>query len=218
MVLRQQMTKDIQVRKLSAHTQATYQQVSLFARNLRKSPNPLTPDHIRTYQSTSRTRRSWPPAQSIRPLQPRDPDHLLRARLAHFGSCSLEDRCNRSGWSFASSRAKAAKIGTRCSRPCCCRSCAITRELFALKSGYSQAFMTIGWSRRTRRSRLLKSTSFVRSVQPHHAAFASARIRRRSSRIRHYQRVAYAPLLLDQRIDRACRCARKRRRYRSHRD
>lgn len=50
-VLRQRMTEDMQVRNLSAHTQASYlQQVSLFARYFRTSPGALTPEHIRTYQ------------------------------------------------------------------------------------------------------------------------------------------------------------------------
>ena len=50
-VLRQRMTEDMQVRNLSPHTQASYlQQVSLFARHFRKSPDALTPEHIRTYQ------------------------------------------------------------------------------------------------------------------------------------------------------------------------
>jgi integrase/recombinase XerD len=41
----------LQVRNLSAHTQAWYlQQVSLFARYFRRSPDALTPEHIRTYQ------------------------------------------------------------------------------------------------------------------------------------------------------------------------
>jgi site-specific recombinase XerD len=45
------MTEDMQVRNLSAHTQASYlQQVSLFARYFRASPDALTPEHIRTYQ------------------------------------------------------------------------------------------------------------------------------------------------------------------------
>ncbi len=45
------MTEDMQVRNLSPHTQASYlQQVSLFARYFRTSPDALTPDHIRTYQ------------------------------------------------------------------------------------------------------------------------------------------------------------------------
>ena len=50
-VLRQRMTEDMQVRNLSPHTQASYlQQVSLFARYFRMSPDALTPEHIRTYQ------------------------------------------------------------------------------------------------------------------------------------------------------------------------
>ena len=50
-VLRQRMTQDMQVRNLSRHTQASYlQQVSLFARHFGKSPDALTPEHIRTYQ------------------------------------------------------------------------------------------------------------------------------------------------------------------------
>jgi site-specific recombinase XerD len=45
------MTEDMQVRNLSPHTQASYlQQVSLFARHFGKSPDALTPEHIRTYQ------------------------------------------------------------------------------------------------------------------------------------------------------------------------
>ena len=50
-VLRQRMTEDMQMRNLSPHTQASYlQQVSLFARYFRTSPELLTPEHIRTYQ------------------------------------------------------------------------------------------------------------------------------------------------------------------------
>ena len=50
-VLRQRMTEDMQVRNLSPHTQSSYlQQVSLFARHFRTSPDALTPEHIRTYQ------------------------------------------------------------------------------------------------------------------------------------------------------------------------
>jgi integrase/recombinase XerD len=50
-VLRQRMTEDMQVRNLSAHTQASYlQQVSLFARHFHKSPDTLEPEHIRAYQ------------------------------------------------------------------------------------------------------------------------------------------------------------------------
>ena len=50
-ILRQRMTEDMQVRNLSPHTQASYlQQVSLFARYFRTSPDALTPEHIRAYQ------------------------------------------------------------------------------------------------------------------------------------------------------------------------
>jgi integrase/recombinase XerD len=50
-VLRQRMTEDMQVRNLSPHTQASYlQQISLFARYFRTSPDALTSEHIRTYQ------------------------------------------------------------------------------------------------------------------------------------------------------------------------
>jgi integrase/recombinase XerD len=50
-VLRQRMTEDMQVRNLSPHMQASYlQQVSLFARHFRMSPDALTPEHIRAYQ------------------------------------------------------------------------------------------------------------------------------------------------------------------------
>jgi uncharacterized membrane protein HdeD (DUF308 family) len=48
-VLRQRMTEDMQVRNLSPHTQASYlQQVSLFARHFRTSPDALTPDLSQT--------------------------------------------------------------------------------------------------------------------------------------------------------------------------
>ena len=50
--LRQRMTEDMQVRNLSPHTQASYlQQVSLFARHFAKSPDVLTPEHIRSIKS-----------------------------------------------------------------------------------------------------------------------------------------------------------------------
>src|SRR5271166_6869252 len=49
--LRQRMTEDMQVRNLSPHTQTCYvQQVSLFARYFRKSPEVLGPEEIRSYQ------------------------------------------------------------------------------------------------------------------------------------------------------------------------
>jgi site-specific recombinase XerD len=45
------MIGDMQVRNLSPHTQASYvQQVSLFARHFRQSPDALGPEEIRTYQ------------------------------------------------------------------------------------------------------------------------------------------------------------------------
>jgi integrase/recombinase XerD len=49
--LRQRMIGDMQVRHLSPHTQASYvQQVSLFARHFRQSPEALGPEEIRAYQ------------------------------------------------------------------------------------------------------------------------------------------------------------------------
>ena len=49
--LRQRMTEDMQVRNLAINTQTCYvQQVSLFARHFRKSPEQLGPEDIRTYQ------------------------------------------------------------------------------------------------------------------------------------------------------------------------
>ena len=69
-VLRQRMTEDMQVRNLSSQTQTSYlQQVSLFARHFRMSPDALTPEHIRTYQIYLQTRRGWPPIQYTRLLR-----------------------------------------------------------------------------------------------------------------------------------------------------
>jgi len=49
--LRQRMIGDMQVRNLSPHTQASYvQQVSLFARHFRQSPQALGPEAVRAYQ------------------------------------------------------------------------------------------------------------------------------------------------------------------------
>src|SRR5215471_246066 len=49
--LRQRMIEDMQVRNLSANTQASYlQQVSLFACHFNRSPHLLGPEDIRTYQ------------------------------------------------------------------------------------------------------------------------------------------------------------------------
>ena len=48
--LRQRMTEDMQVRNFSPHTQASYvQQVSLFARHFRKSPEVLSPEEVRQF-------------------------------------------------------------------------------------------------------------------------------------------------------------------------
>src|SRR3954447_9096908 len=49
--LRQRMIGDMRVRNLSPHTQTSYvQQVSLFARHFRQSPEALGPEEIRAYQ------------------------------------------------------------------------------------------------------------------------------------------------------------------------
>jgi integrase/recombinase XerD len=49
--LRQRMTEDMQVRNLALNTQRSYvQQVSLFARHFKKSPEQLGPEDIRAYQ------------------------------------------------------------------------------------------------------------------------------------------------------------------------
>jgi integrase/recombinase XerD len=49
--LRQRMTEDMQVRNLALNTQLSYvQQVSLFARYFKKSPETLGPEDIRAYQ------------------------------------------------------------------------------------------------------------------------------------------------------------------------
>jgi site-specific recombinase XerD len=49
--LRQRMTEDMQVRNLALNTQMSYvQQVSLFARYFKKSPETLGPEEIRAYQ------------------------------------------------------------------------------------------------------------------------------------------------------------------------
>jgi hypothetical protein len=52
--LRQRMTEDMQVRNLALNTQMSYvQQVSLFARYFKKSPETLGPEEIRAYQESS---------------------------------------------------------------------------------------------------------------------------------------------------------------------
>jgi site-specific recombinase XerD len=49
--LRQRMTEDMRVRNLALNTQTSYvQQVSLFARHFKKSPELLGPEDIRAYQ------------------------------------------------------------------------------------------------------------------------------------------------------------------------
>ena len=49
--LRQRFTEDMQVRNLAPNTQQSYvQQISLFARHFRKSPELLGPEDIRAYQ------------------------------------------------------------------------------------------------------------------------------------------------------------------------
>ena len=49
--LRQRITEDMQVRNLAPNTQQSYvQQISLFARHFRKSPEVLGPEDIRAYQ------------------------------------------------------------------------------------------------------------------------------------------------------------------------
>ena len=49
--LRQRMTEDMQVRNLALNTQMAYlQQVSLFARHFKRSPETLGPEEIRAYQ------------------------------------------------------------------------------------------------------------------------------------------------------------------------
>jgi len=49
--LRQRMTEDMQIRNLSINTQASYvQQISLFARYFKQSPELLGPEEIRAYQ------------------------------------------------------------------------------------------------------------------------------------------------------------------------
>ena len=49
--LRQRMLEDMQIRNFSQNIQKSYlQQVSLFARHFRRSPEGLGPANIRTYQ------------------------------------------------------------------------------------------------------------------------------------------------------------------------
>jgi hypothetical protein len=49
--LRQRLIEDMQIRNLAVNTQESYiQQVSLFARHFKKSPELLGPEQIRAYQ------------------------------------------------------------------------------------------------------------------------------------------------------------------------
>lgn len=50
-LLRQRMLEDMQIRNFSQNTQRSYlQQISLFARHFRRSPDGLGPENIRAYQ------------------------------------------------------------------------------------------------------------------------------------------------------------------------
>jgi integrase len=65
-LLRRRMTEDMQVRNLSLQTQATYvQQVSLFARHFKKSPELLGPEDIRSYQVYLTNERKLAPSSII---------------------------------------------------------------------------------------------------------------------------------------------------------
>ena len=49
--LRQRMSEDMQIRNLAFNTQTSYlQQVTLFARHFKQSPELLGPEEIRSYQ------------------------------------------------------------------------------------------------------------------------------------------------------------------------
>jgi integrase/recombinase XerD len=64
--LRKRMTEDMQVRNLSPHTQASYlQQVSLFARHFKKSPEQLGPEDIRAYQVYLTNERKLSPSSIL---------------------------------------------------------------------------------------------------------------------------------------------------------
>jgi integrase/recombinase XerD len=64
--LRQRMIGDMQVRNLSPHTQAAYvQQVSLFARHFRQSPDALGPEEIRAYQLYLTNERKLAPSSIL---------------------------------------------------------------------------------------------------------------------------------------------------------
>ena len=64
--LRRRMTEDMQVRNLAVNTRLTYiQQVSLFARHFKKSPEQLGPDEIRAYQVYLTNERKLAPSSIL---------------------------------------------------------------------------------------------------------------------------------------------------------
>jgi len=64
--LRQRMLEDMQIRNLAANTQESYiQQVSLFARHFKKSPELLGPEQIRAYQVYLTTEKKLAPGSII---------------------------------------------------------------------------------------------------------------------------------------------------------
>lgn len=64
--LRQRMLEDMQIRNLAVNTQDSYiQQVSLFARHFRKSPELLGPEQIRAYQVYLTTEKKLAPGSVI---------------------------------------------------------------------------------------------------------------------------------------------------------
>ena len=64
--LRRRMTEDMQVRNLAVNTQLTYiQQVSLFARHFKRSPEQLGPDEIRAYQVYLTNERQLAPSSVL---------------------------------------------------------------------------------------------------------------------------------------------------------
>jgi len=64
--LRQRILEDMQVRNLSPLTQTSYvQQVSLFARHFKKSPEVLGPDEIRSYQVYLTNEKKLAPASVL---------------------------------------------------------------------------------------------------------------------------------------------------------
>lgn len=64
--LRQRMLEDMQIRNLAINTQDSYiQQVSLFARHFRKSPELLGPEQIRAYQVYLTTEKKLAPGSII---------------------------------------------------------------------------------------------------------------------------------------------------------